>query len=161
MEAAEDISDAHCVWRHLFEPSMKLPAGDLHWENIFMFEKRYGARESLVWCMYAPTVDDVHALGCAKQKRDRTAGKATIYFGACVAVAGNIRELRSKNGSRFDVYHAPEEGRHHAEVKYIPSPTATKNDKSELKVLLRETFGPTHLHRCPPDYHEAKDTGLI
>jgi hypothetical protein len=149
----EDIPDADRLSRHLYSPSMGTSNDDLRWDNVFMFERKYGRRDSLVWSKYAPTSADIHSLGCYRQWSDRAKQKSTTYFGAIVSAALVIRGLRSKNGARFLVVHARDEGIHHAEITFAPDPPPGKNDLSELKVLLREkAFGAVDQHSCeaPP-----------
>lgn len=145
----EYIPDTDEVSRLLFEPFMR-PAGrdDLHWDNIFQFPSDQGACESVVWRAKAPAMVDVHAIGCDKQGSDRKSGRTkSTYFGSITAKVAEIRALRSKGGISITVSHCPDEFEAHAHLAF--SDGAKKNDKSELKVLLRAKFGPLSGHTCP------------
>jgi hypothetical protein len=149
MPEPELIPDEDDVSRHLFGPSMGSHGTDLIWDVVFMFKKDRSFRESVVWRKYAVTLADVHALGCNKQHKDRAEGKAMTYLGALTSNVGRIRQIRSKSGARFQVYHAPEEGIQHAEIRYFHDSPLTKNDKAELKNGIRKEFYERSEHRCP------------
>ena len=151
MPVVEEIPDDDRVSRHLYRPSMGSATSDLRWDNVFMFEASYGRRESLVWSRYAATLTAVHFLGCEKQRADRAKDKPTTYLGALSSSVGAIRRLKSKNGARFEIVHAPNEGMHHVEMTFAAAPAPNKNDRSELKVLLREVFGGADEHVCPDE----------
>lgn len=153
MCATEHIPDEDDIWRHLFAPAMQEPAGNLRWENVFMFKSQFGYNESVAWSKYAD-LNKVHELGCKKQSNDRGEGKQTTYIGAICARVARIRTLKSKNGVGFEVIHDPsgDQGMHHAHIRYAAANAApNKNDKSELKVLLREIFSEPHEHACPEE----------
>jgi hypothetical protein len=143
----ELIPDPDNVSRHLYSPFMGETGGDLVWDNVFMFPSKDGNCESVVWRKYAPELQDVHKLGCDKQRRDREAGKNSTYFGALTAQVGAIREIRSKTGARFRVEHVPEP-LHHAHISYQHDAPLTKPDKTELKKLIRDTFAERSEDRC-------------
>jgi len=146
----EEIADEHSLARHVYAPAMAEANGDLRWNSVFMFERDKGARESLVWMKHVPTMAGVHQLGCDRQRSDHAKDKKTTYLGALTSTAGAIRKLRSKKGAGFVVVHAPDEGVHHVEIEFASEPKADKNDRTELKILLREqAFGPIDPHVCP------------
>lgn len=149
MPDKEAVPDGDGVSRHLFAPGMGSFQSDLVWDAVFMFRSDRGCAESLVWRKYAPTIEDVHALGCDKQSSDRNAGKNITYFGALSANVGTIRALRSLNGFRFYVEHEPVEGQHHLHIGYFDHQKLSKNDKTELRKLLRDRFSERSDHVCP------------
>lgn len=122
----------------------------LIWPNVFEFPGGLG--ESLVWRAYAPTDDEVHALGCERERNVRQRKPDMRYAGFITAVTGSIRRIRTAAGHGFAVEHKPEEGDHHAEIRYAIAPgvtTLSKSAKADLKVTLREAFGPLVSHTCP------------
>jgi len=121
---------------------------ELIWQNVFMFRTEHNCCESLAWRKYAPSIADVHNLGCSKQRNDRAAGRNSTYFGALTGNAGNVRNLRSKNGGRFEILHAPDEGIHHVHITFQNVERLTKSDKTELKVLIRGQFAARSEHQC-------------
>ncbi|QHP70452.1 hypothetical protein EI171_26075 [Bradyrhizobium sp. LCT2] len=146
--AAENISDDDLVSRLLFEPSMRKEEKDLVWDNIFQFPSDQGQCESVLWRAKAPTIDEVHSSGCAKQASDRAKGKdRSTYFGSITGKVSDIRSLKSATGACLTVEHAPDEGKSHAHIGF--SPGTKKNDRSELKVMLRSAFGALEPHTCP------------
>jgi hypothetical protein len=150
----ETIPSSDFVSRHLFEPSMRKADRELVWENVFMFQSKNSFKESIVWRRYAPTIEQVHALGCSKQYNDQEIGKKTIYIGALTANAGSILGLKSKNGFQYAIVHDPSDGQgiHHAHVQFdISCGEPGKNDKLELKVLLKDVFSQIENHSCPCD----------
>jgi hypothetical protein len=145
--APEIISDPEMVSRLLFEPSMRREDAEIFWENVFQFPSAAGSCESLIWRKYAVAIADVHGLGCEKQKADRKKGRdQSTYFGAITGNVGDIKAIRSAGGIGFTIVHVPDEGIFHAHVAF--SPGSKKNDRSELKVLLRSKFGRLESHKC-------------
>jgi hypothetical protein len=151
MLVSEPIPDEDDVSRHLFAPFMGAHGADLIWDVVFMFKTDKKFRESVVWRKYAATLVEVHALGCNKQRADRTAGKNITYFGALTSNVGRIRKIRSKRGARFQVTHVPDEGIQHAEISYLHDSPLTKNDKAELKTGIRKEFSERSEHTCPEE----------
>src|SRR4051812_3437948 len=128
------------VSRLLFEPSMRKEDKDLFWENVFQFPSNQGQCESVIWRAKAPSIEEVHAIGCAKQAADGAKGRArSTYFGSITGNVGDIRSLKSATGACLVVEHYPDEGDAHAHIGF--SPGTNKNDRNELKVLLRDKFG--------------------
>jgi len=72
-----------------------------------------GTDESLVWRKYARDDDDVHRIGCDKERRKRIRKPDTRYKGCGTTTAGQIRGCRNARGHGLSVQHAPEEGIHH------------------------------------------------
>jgi hypothetical protein len=143
----EIIPDPEMVSRLLFEPSMRREDENIFWENVFQFPTAAGGCESVIWRKYAMTVADVHNLGCEKQTSDRNKGRhQTTYFGAITGNVGEIKAIRSANGICFTIVHVPDEGVFHAHVAF--SPGSKKNDRTELKVLLRSKFSALEAHAC-------------
>lgn len=145
--AAEIIPDSDMVSRLLFEPTMRKEDLDLFWENIFQFPSNQGQCESVIWRAKAPTIEEINAFGCAKQKSDRDKGRdRSTYFGSITGKVGEIKALKSASGASLTVEHAPDEGEAHAHIGF--SPGAKKNDRNELKFLLRGAFEPLDAHTC-------------
>lgn len=131
----------------MFEPAMRKPDMEIHWDNTFMFQSSDGRCESLVWRKYATEIAVVHNFGCAKQTADRDKGRTRCaYIGAITAIAKNIRSLRSAKGIQFLLLHVPDEGNHHAHITF--SDNSTKNDRNELKYMLKAVFGNLEEHVC-------------
>jgi hypothetical protein len=127
---------------------MKTKDRDLFWENVFQFPSNAGRCESLVWRKYAVAIDETHDLGCNKQASDRAQGRdRSVYFGAITGNAGEIRSLRSTRGIGLVIDHVPAEGIFHAHLGF--SPGSEKNDRTELKAILRLKFGEVEGHQCP------------
>jgi hypothetical protein len=145
----EQIPEDDEVSRLLFAPLMGAPGGDLVWDNVFQFPSADGYCESVVWRKYAPTIADVHLLGCNKQYTRPADKKLITYTGAITATVANILKLASKNGVKFKVEHYPPDGIYHVHVAYEFDGTISKNDKVELKSELRKVFGQRSDHTCP------------
>jgi hypothetical protein len=112
---------------------------DLIWPNIFQFPSADGQVESLVWRRHAPKIEDVHRIGCEKQRNDRAKGRAnSTYFGAITGNVGDIKTVKSKSGKSFTIVHAPEQGVHHAHLGF--SEGSTKADRTELKVEMSRSL---------------------
>jgi hypothetical protein len=143
----EIIPDLDSVSRLLFAPTMRREDSDIFWENVFQFPTIAGGCESVIWRKYAETIADVHDLGCEKQAADRNKGRnQSTYFGAITGNVGEIKSIRSANGIGFTIVHVPEEGKFHAHVAF--SPGSKKNDRAELKVLLKSKFSALEAHTC-------------
>jgi hypothetical protein len=141
------IEDPDMVSRLLFEPGMRSQDNDLHWENVFQFPTVDGNVESVIWRKHAISIEDVHRHGCEKQKNDRAKGRSkSTYFGAITGNVGDIRSLQSSGGIRFVVNYVPKEGKAHAHIGF--SPGSKKNDRNELKFVLRAKFGNLEPHAC-------------
>jgi hypothetical protein len=145
----DHIPDGDYVSRHLFAPEMGSADFALLWDRVFMFKTDRNFCESVVWRKYAPAMAAVHNLGCAKQKVDRAAGKNCTYFASVTAKVERVRAIRSLTGARFEVVHAPEEGKHHAHITYAEGHALTKNDKAQLKQAIRHAFSERDDHACP------------
>lgn len=143
----EIINDPEMVSRLLFEPNMRREDNEIFWENVFQFPTNAGSTESVIWRKYAAAVADVHVLGCEKQKADRDKGRnQSTYFGSITGNVGEIRTIRSASGIGFTVVHVPDEGQFHVHVAFTPG--SKKNDRTELKILLRSKFGALDAHAC-------------
>lgn len=143
----EEIPDEDDTSRLMFEPAMRGLDNEIIWHNVFMFRTEDNFCESVVWRRYAASADDVNMFGCAKQHGDRAKGKLrSTYFGYITGNVAAIRSLKSAKGIHLAVIHAPEEGRHHAHITFQAG--STKNDRNELKYLLRTTFGELAPHTC-------------
>lgn len=156
----ETIPDPDMVSRLLFDPGMRNEDKDLFWENIFQFPSNAGNCESVVWRKYAVAIENVHAIGCEKQKSDRSKGRdKSAYFGGLTGRVGDIRAIRSAGGIVFTVLHVPDEGVYHAHIGF--SPGSKKTDRSEMKVLLRDKFGPIEAHTCDSTVVDAAADGSL
>jgi len=152
-ETVEDIPDGDAVSRLVDFPRMYEEARGLIWDNIFQFPR--GECESVVWARYAPTPADVHRLGCEREaaKRQSNPEMRYAYAGFISSTAGAIRGVRTARGHGFTMNHAPDEGRHHAEVCYAPAgqngiTDLKKADKVELRAALRKVFDELVSHSC-------------
>jgi len=97
---------------------------DLIWPNILQFPSADGQVESVVWRRHAPQIEDVHKLGCEKQKNDRAKGRtSSTYFGAITGNVGDIKSVKSKSGISLTVVPAPYEGVHHAHLGFSAGST--------------------------------------
>lgn len=144
----ESIPDSDEVSRLLYEPGMRAASRDLFWNNVFQFPSDAGGCESVVWRKYAATIEDTHSIGCEKQASDRAKGRArSTYFGAITGNVGEIRSIKSTRGIGLVVEHAPSEGQFHAHLGFAPG--SQKNDRTELKVMLKSKFGSVEAHLCP------------
>jgi hypothetical protein len=147
----EDIPDGEMVGRLIDFPRMYHDSMGLIWKQVFQFPG--GQHESLVWRKYAPTVEDVHRLGCQRESEKRETKPDMRYSGFISSTAGAIRGIRTQRGHGFALMHIPEEGLHHIGVFYAPdggaSPTSLKpGDKGELKLALGQVFGDLIPHSC-------------
>jgi hypothetical protein len=140
----EEIPDADAVYRQVDFPSMYREDAGLIWDVIFQFPN--GEHESLVWAKYVPTQAAVHELGhqrVAEALRQRPE-RPKEYVGYLPSTAGRIREIRTKAGHGFLVRHDPPDGIHHVAVDFKPAKggTLNKGEKAELKLALKNVFGP-------------------
>lgn len=106
--------------------------------------------ESLVWRKYAPELSDVHLLGCNRQAEKRTTRPDWTYEGAITAQVGAVRSIVNREGDRFEIVHAPDEGLHHAHIEYrlVEAQERKKQRKNDLKEFLRAVFSPLVAHKC-------------
>jgi hypothetical protein len=141
MPPVEPIPNEDAIHRQVDFPGMYNDAKALIWENVFQFPN--GEPESLVWGKYAATADEVHRIGCDREAKTRQRNPDMRYIGFISSTAGVVRAIKTRPGHGFSVVHAPAEGIHHAAVSYL-SAGGTKlkrNEKSELKLALRQVFG--------------------
>lgn len=140
--------------RLIEEPVMYKGDNGLIWDVIFQFPTNKQTEvpdgESLIWSKYAPNLQAVHAIGCARESLRKVLKPGIRYRGCLNAPAGIIRSVRNSRGHGFKIYHAPIEGIHHAEVNYLPATgsSLSKGDKSELKLMLRNVFSDLMEHSC-------------
>jgi hypothetical protein len=148
MQPIESIPDQDSIHRLIDFPRMYDDVKGLIWENVFQFPN--GEPESVVWAKYALTASDIHRIGCEREAtvRKRRPETNMLYAGFMSAVAGLVREVRTRPGHGFSVTHEPKEGIHHAEISYQPAAGATlkRSEKSELKFALRKVFGTLKSH---------------
>ena len=147
----EEVPNDEDSSRLLFAPLMEVPNGELVWQNVFQFQSKYGCCESLVWRRYAPTIADVHAIGCGKQWADRAAERTQTYTGALTANIGVVRNLRSLKGGRFLIEQVPDEGEWHLHICFDQAHSLTRNDKTELKKHIKDAFAERSGHTCPDE----------
>ncbi|CAN7779848.1 hypothetical protein LJR084_008128 [Variovorax sp. LjRoot84] len=146
-EPVEHIPDEDVVSRLIDAPHKVSADDELKWECVFEFPA--GQPESVVWRKYKPAIDDVHRSGCERQKTKRVDKPAWTYKGAISSAVGSIRAIRNARGHGFQVLHEPSEGQEHAEVAYLVGGDALqKNDKTELKSMLRDAFADQDPHDC-------------
>jgi hypothetical protein len=123
---------------------MYTAADGLVWHQVFQFPD--GLHESVIWRKYKPANDDVHDLGRERERQKRLAGKSLGYAGFICAFSGEVRSIKTQRGHSFRLDHMPEEGIYHAGIQYAPAndgplSSLLKNDKSELKLMLKNAFG--------------------
>lgn len=146
----EEIPSEDDVSRHIDSPD-KWNADEKNFieERLFLF-RRPEEVESLVWRKYASSIDQVHALGCAREKLRRETKPNWTYEGAITAHVQAIRDIATNEGDTFDVVHAPDEGQHHAHVQYrlAQGQNFLKQRKLNLKEMLCAVFLPLDAHSC-------------
>ncbi|MGN6828881.1 hypothetical protein [Paucibacter sp. M5-1] len=144
----EEIPPEDQVSRHIDAPHKWKPA-EQEFEEARLFEFPRDEPESVVWRHYAPSIAEIHQMGCQRQAEKRPAKPSYTYVGAITATAEAIRAIRVK-GHGFQLEHAPEEGLWHAHVSYLKEPNAEFNraHKLDLKEHLRKAFGPLESHSC-------------
>lgn len=144
----EQIPDSDDLSRHIDFPHKYRSDEDLIWPNVFEFPN--GNKESLVWRKYKPTIEEVHGLGCEREAAKKASKPEWSYKGAITTTAGSIRSIKSKRGHGFKVAHEPIEGIYHAEIERANDPDApfNKNDKNELRDMLKSAFGPLEPYSC-------------
>ena len=147
MPDREEIPSGDAVWRSIYFPRMYWDAHALIWNGIFDFAS--GQAESLIWSKYAPTPNEIHEIGCVRERIKRLVKPEFQYLGAVSGLVQQIRGIRV-NGHGFSVDHEPGEAIHHAEVKYAPAEGVDlkRTDKNDLKFQLRQVFGPQQPHTC-------------
>lgn len=145
----EQIPDNDSLSRHIDFPHKYRPDEDLIWWPA-VFEFPDGKGESLVWRKYKPTIEEVHALGCEREAKKKESKPDWLYKGAITTKAGSIRSIKNSRGHGFRVAHEPTEGIYHAEIARSNDPAMTfnKNDKNELREMLKDVFGPMAPHSC-------------
>lgn len=148
MVPVEPIPDEDAIHRQIYFPRMYDDAKEMIWGVVFQFPR--GEPESVVWCKYAPTADDVHRIGCDRESTTRERTPDVRYVGFITSAARAIRRITTRSGHGFSVNHAPAEGIHHAEISYRSKDGAglKKSEKSELKFSLRQVFGALVPHSC-------------
>ena len=122
----------------------------LVWISVFQFPKSGGERESVVWRKYAVSEDDVHKLGCERERLKRENKPNWQYLGFVTARAGDVRDRKTVRRHGFAVEHKPCEGIHHAEIRLVAAEgtTMTSAEKTELRMALEGIFGPLARHTC-------------
>jgi hypothetical protein len=136
----EHVPNEEAISRLIYYPRMYEAYEGLIWQVVFEFPK--STCESVVWRRYAPGVEDVHTIGKDIEEQKKLRRPDVRYVGFISAHVGDVRSIRTANGHSFTVMHEPSEGRHHAHVCYNSAceRDLTKNDKNELKMMLRKTF---------------------
>ena len=142
----EQVPDGDGVARIILKPRMyDAHNNSLIWDVVFQFPG--GRCESAVWRKYAATDDAVHQVGHEVEETIKLRRSNTLYIGFISANVGEIRSVETARGHGFSVVHDPSEdqGLHHVHICYRPQgdqdPTdLTRNDKNELKLLLRNVF---------------------
>lgn len=136
----EHIPNQEAISRLIYYPRMYDAYEGVIWQVVFEFPK--GACESVVWRRYAVDDGDVHCIGREVEEQKKLRRPDVGYVGFISANVGRVRSIRTANGHGFTVMHEPSEGKHHAHICYKPSSKRdlTKNDRNELKLLLRNTF---------------------
>jgi hypothetical protein len=148
MVAVEQIPNEDAIYRLIYFSRMYSDVRGLIWEVIFEFPG--GEPESVVWSKYARSPDDVHCIGCEVEVKLRERRPDTRYEGFLPSTAGKVRGIKTRRGHGFSVGHKPEEGIHHAEISYAAASGVrlAPNDKSELKLALKNVFGALAPHSC-------------
>jgi hypothetical protein len=136
----ENIPDEDEVHRLIDFPSMYDLNSNLIWQNVFQFPD--GQPESVSWGKYASSADAIHDLGSAWEAKKKQKKPDMRYIGFISSIARDIRGITTQPGHGFSLSHAPEEGHHHAEISYKPNGSMSRAQKNELKVALRNVFGP-------------------
>jgi hypothetical protein len=144
---AEDIPDDDSVSRTVEFPIHFSNVRDLIWEKVFLFGD--AGRISTIWRKYAADDEHVHAIGLGivetKNERLRSSGKEPDrkYEGFVTGQVGSIRNIRTVRGHGFQVDHAPNEGRHHVHIAYLPAgDTKLKpSERAELRERIANLFG--------------------
>lgn len=147
----EDIPPGDDVSRYIDSPH-KWSSAERKVIDSTLFEfPRPEEVESVVWRKYAPHLDDVHALGCERQKLKRETKPSWTYEGAITARVAEIRQLKNIAGDGFTVVHAPDEGRYHAHIGLAMAggDDRIRQRKSDLKERLRGVFSQPDAHVCP------------
>ncbi|MHB8545086.1 MAG: hypothetical protein ACYC9S_13965 [Leptospirales bacterium] len=147
----EEIPDSDPVHRWIFAPRMWNTIQDhLIWEGVWEFKRDHHCCESVVWSRHASS-RKVHELGKEQEKRklEEKPGRDILYVGYLSGISGKIRSFRSARGHGLIVRHEPGEGIHHVHLCYQKADGVdlTKNDRSELKLKLKDFFPETSFQR--------------
>jgi hypothetical protein len=141
----EPVLDDDGVSRLIFRPRDYDDDNKLVWPVIFEFA--HSRCESAVWRKYAPADEDVHRIGNRVEQEKKSRRPSTFYVGFISANVCRIRSIETARGHGFSVVHDPSHGQglHHVHICYRPQGdqdpgVLTKNDKNELKMLLRNIF---------------------
>ena len=137
---AEHVLNEEAISRLIYCPRMYDAYKGLIWQVVFEFPKN--TCESVVWRKYAADDEDVHYLGGKVEEQKKLRRPDVEYVGFISANVGDVRSIKTANGHGFTVMHEPNEGIHHVHICYdlTCERHLTKNDKNELKLLLRKTF---------------------
>jgi hypothetical protein len=140
---AEHIPDHESISRLIYWPTMYDDYKGLIWEIIFQFPSR--PCESTVWRRYAPQENDVHHIGEDVEAVKRQRNPQLSYKGYKSAIVGDVRSIKTARGHGFVVNHEPDAGLHHSEICFKAADregadALNKNDRNELKLLLRKAF---------------------
>ncbi len=136
----ENIPDQDQIHRLIDYPNKYDESSNFIWDAVFQFPK--GESESVTWSKYAPTQDAVHAFGIKWEDHKKISKPDARYVGFISSLVADVRDIRTKPGHGFLVLHAPIEGVQHAEITYKPNGTLSRSEKNELKIALRNVFGP-------------------
>jgi hypothetical protein len=147
MCAAEEIPNCDDISRLIEFPRTYSREREIILEIGFEFPG--GSGESVIWRKYAPTDEDVHAIGAQWEQKKRERRDETRYVGFATNTAGTVRGFRTARGHGFDVVHVPDEGKYHAEVRYSPATVVPliKPDRAELRLAIAKMF--STLVPCP------------
>lgn len=156
---AEDIADGEVLSRGVDFPHKYQPVRKLLLDAFLEFPRDKDTKEpmheSVIWRRYLKSDDEVHALGCAKEKAKREQKPQYRYIGFTSATAAQIRQVRNKAGHGFDVEHSPAEGEPwHTSLFFKhatgePASAIPKLERVELREMIRNAFGAVVEHACP------------
>lgn len=144
----EEIRGGESIYRHIFFPHMYNNFNKLLWMSVFEFPG--GECESTIWRRYVHPMENIHRLGCERERVLKATNPDKQYRGAIWARVRDVRRFRNRNNHGFYVVHEPAEGEHHVHICYHVSPGTqmTRNDKNELKFALERIFSDVLLHAC-------------
>jgi hypothetical protein len=136
----EHVPNEDAISRLIYFPRMYDDFRGLIWDVVFEFPGR--PCESTVWRRYAQEDDDVHHIGLDVEALKKPRRPLTHYVGFISANVGEVRSIKTARGHGFVVNHEPSEGVHHVEICFRAADAGhlKKNDKNELKLLLRHIF---------------------
>ena len=117
----ELLENGDLVSRSLFRPRMLSGQDEFVWKNIFEFPSDAGRAESVIWRKYAVSDLEAHDIGQLIARYKTETKPDFSYAGFLTAEAGRIRGSTTKRGHKFELMHAPNEGRWHVHV-YVVSP---------------------------------------